>query len=138
MFIFKCRTSWYIWVQNICHQVQNIMPAGLPSINQNIREHQHKEWWQDLSSLCREHQKPSCWDAVNIVLSNRAHLPLCPRLQIKIPYQVMIQKCDLIIYSNTRPHIGCQKCNKYKLYLPQVHWGVNQTLIWSQLTMLWV
>ena len=26
-------------------------------------------------------------------------------------------------------------CNKYKMYLPQAHWGVNQTLIWSQLTM---
>ena len=30
--------------QNICHQVQNIMPAGLLSYIQNIREHQHK-WW---------------------------------------------------------------------------------------------
>ena len=60
------------------------------SLNQNIREHQCKEWWQDLSSLCREHQESSCWDAVNIVLSNRAHLPLCPRLQIKISYQVII------------------------------------------------
>ena len=24
------------------------------------------------------------------------------------------------------------------MYLPQVHWGVNQTLIWSQLTVCWV
>ena len=30
------------------------------------------------------------------------------------------------------------QCDKYKLYLPQVHWGSNQTLIWSQLTHLWV
>ena len=30
------------------------------------------------------------------------------------------------------------RCDKYKLYLPQVHWGSNQTLIWSQLTLLWV
>ena len=138
MFIFKCRTSWYIWVQNICHQVQNIMPAGLPSINQNIREHQHKGWRQDLTSLCREHQGTSCWDAVNIVLSNRAHLPLCPRLQIKISCQMMIKKCGLIIYQRPEPHTGHQKCNKYILYMPQVHWGANQTLIQSQLTMLWV
>ena len=44
MFISNGRTSWYIWVQNICHQVQNILPAGLLSSIQNIREHQHK-WW---------------------------------------------------------------------------------------------
>ena len=44
MFIFNGRTSWYTWVQNICHQVQNILPAALLSSIQNIREHQHK-WW---------------------------------------------------------------------------------------------
>ena len=25
-----------------------------------------------------------------------------------------------------------------RMYLPQVHWGINQTLIWSQLTVCWV
>ena len=29
-------------------------------------------------------------------------------------------------------------CNKYKNVFAQVHWGVNQTLIWSQLTVCWV
>ena len=78
----KCRPSWYIWVQNICHQVQNIMPAGLPSINQNIREHQHKEWWQDLSSHCREHQEPSCWDAVKAVCQTGLICPYAPDFKL--------------------------------------------------------
>ena len=29
-------------------------------------------------------------------------------------------------------------CNKYKLYFPQENWRTNQTLIWSQLTIMWV
>ena len=53
--------------------------------------------------------------------------PLSP-MEVRSPPLLMLWKGEESWYG----------CNTYKLYLPQVHWGVNQTLIWSQLTMLWV
>ena len=51
-------------------------------------------------------------------------------------------KMWIILSENTNKYVHAKlrqaKCDKYKLYLPQVHWGSNQTLIWSQLTLLWV
>ena len=40
------------------------MPAGLLSINTEHQGTSTQEWWQDLTSLCREQQEPSCWDVV--------------------------------------------------------------------------
>ena len=128
MFIFNGRTSWYIWAHNICHQVQNILPTGLLSSIQNIRKHQHKLWWQDLTSHCREHQDTSCWDALNIVLINRAHLSLCLRLYIKISYQVMIKQVIKMINQTPSPTLGAKSVANTNCICPRYTGEVTRHL----------
>ena len=54
------------------------------------------------------------------------HLPIEIK-EIQAGYLCSPYFKDLYIYvTNTR------------MYLPQVHWEINQTLIWSQLTVCWV
>ena len=60
-------------------------------------------------------------------LSTRVHLPLCP-----LQYKIWLYHYTL---GSPSPTLGTKSVTNTFLYLPQVHWGSNQTLIWSLLAL---
>ena len=104
----------------------NFKPAGLIFMVEHTHskdpQHMGVVWWgstkQRLDGLGWK------WIAG---LSTRVHLPLCP-----LQYKIWLYNYTL---ESPSPTLGAKSVTNTFLYLPQVHWGYNQTLIWSLLAL---
>ena len=89
--VFLTKTPTF---DGVCGMEKAILPLPLipiPHMPSNVGVMVRKTFSHTLDEAMSGGLVKACdLRAVNIVSSNRAHLPLCPRLQIKISYQVMI------------------------------------------------